>query len=296
MMGWSPSKRVWIIALALARPLYAEPAGNREAIARNLQAAEAAHAASPEDLDAAIWHGRRLGYAFRMREAIAVYTDALRRWPDEPRLLRHRGHRYISIRRFDDAIRDLSRAAALTESQPDEIEPDGLPNAANIPLTTLKFNIWYHLALAHYLKGDFAKADEAWQRTATFAGEHDDNVCAVHYWRDLTLRKLGRDAEAAALLQPIRFDMKLLENHAYHMCLMLFKGAVRPEEVIGVTPPKGTARPAAVLSTAGYGVGMWLWQQGFREEAIKLWHETARRGSWPSFGAIAAEVELSRMR
>jgi len=44
------------------------------------------------------------------------------------------------------------------KDKPNQIEPDGLPNAKNIPISTLKGNIWYHLGLAYYLKGDFENA------------------------------------------------------------------------------------------------------------------------------------------
>ena len=51
-------------------------------------------------------------------------------------MYRHRGHRYISIRQFDRAIVDFEAAAGLIEGQENRIEPDGLPNTQNIPLTT----------------------------------------------------------------------------------------------------------------------------------------------------------------
>ena len=43
----------------------------------------------------------------------------------------------------------------LVAAKPDEVEPDGAPNARGIPRSTLQSNIWYHLGLAQYLAGDF---------------------------------------------------------------------------------------------------------------------------------------------
>ena len=57
--------------------------------------------------------------------------------------------------------------AELTSGLPDEVEPDGLPNAQNIPTGTLQFNIFYHLGLAHYLKGDLAAALDAYRSPTT---------------------------------------------------------------------------------------------------------------------------------
>ncbi len=64
----------------------------------------------PSSADAAIWLGRRLGYLGRFRDAIDAYTKGIATHPNEPRLYRHRGHRYITIRKFDLAITDLHHA------------------------------------------------------------------------------------------------------------------------------------------------------------------------------------------
>ena len=71
---------------------------------------------------------------------------------------RHRGHRYISQRKFDAAIADFNKAAELMQGAPIEMEPDGQPNKINKPLSTTQFNVWYHLGLAHYLKEEFDEA------------------------------------------------------------------------------------------------------------------------------------------
>ncbi|NNF29584.1 MAG: tetratricopeptide repeat protein, partial [Gemmatimonadetes bacterium] len=63
-----------------------------------LAAAREALEANPDDPEAWIWVGRRLGYLQEYREAIDVYSQAIQRFPDDPRLYRHRGHRYISVR------------------------------------------------------------------------------------------------------------------------------------------------------------------------------------------------------
>jgi len=79
-----------------------------------LHAARAAYERAPRDLDSIIWLGRRTAYLGRYHEAIGIYTRGLEAHPDEPRLLRHRGHRYLSTRQLDRAVADLTRAAQLT--------------------------------------------------------------------------------------------------------------------------------------------------------------------------------------
>jgi tetratricopeptide (TPR) repeat protein len=94
---------------------------------------EARHAfdRDPENLEAILWLGRRTAYLGRFEEAIEIFTRGLVLHPDDPRLLRHRGHRWITVRRFDRAIEDLERAVRRVAGQPDRVEPDGQPNARN---------------------------------------------------------------------------------------------------------------------------------------------------------------------
>lgn len=127
-------------AVALSgKPLVAPPA-DPETRAK-LEAAIADYNRDPGDADNIIWYGRRLAYAGDYREAIRVFSEGIARHPEDARMYRHRGHRYISIREIDRAIGDLEHAAKLIEGTADEIEPDGLPNALNIPVSTLHGNI-----------------------------------------------------------------------------------------------------------------------------------------------------------
>ena len=87
-----------------------------------------------------------------------MFSKGVAAHPNNPRMYRHRGHRYITTRQFDRAIADFEKAATLIKGTPDEIEPDGAPNPTGKPRSSLHFNIWYHLGLAHYLKGDYQKA------------------------------------------------------------------------------------------------------------------------------------------
>jgi tetratricopeptide (TPR) repeat protein len=268
--------------------LPAEVRADREA---RLAEARAAVAASPDDPDALIWLGRRIAYLGRHREAVDVFARGIERFPRDARFLRHRGHRYITLRRFDLAAADLERAAELIAGRPDEVEPDGLPNAAGIPTSTLQSNIWYHLGLAHYLQGDFDQALRAYRECLKVSNNPDMQV-ATRYWLTMTLRRLGRAADSpdvAEVLEPIRLDMQILENQAYHKLLLMFRGELPPEALLAAGGDE--IDPA----TTGYGVGNWYLVEGRREEAADLFGHVVETGPWSAFGAIAAEADLHRL-
>lgn len=275
----------------LGRTLRPLEAGKNTGAERNLAEAKAAAEAAPGDLEKQIWLGRRYGYLWRMREAIAVFTQAAKDHPTDPRPLRHRGHRYISVREFDNAIGDLDRAARLLANAPDQIEPDGIPNARNFPLTSTGFNIHYHVALAHYLSGDYEPALVAWRNTARYERGQADNRVAVAYWTYLTLRKLGRETEAASEIATVLSGMDIIENHAYHRLGLYFKGELKREEIL--RPGDEDTPDFAAL---GYGIGIRDLLDGKRSEALALFERVIATDNWPAFGYIAAEVELARER
>lgn len=275
----------------LGRPLYAMPAGpERTKLEADLAAARAEVQQHPEDPARIVWLGRRLGYLWRINEAVEVFSAAIK-YSDCAPLYRHRGHRFISLRRFDAAITELERAARLIEGRPDEVELDGMPNARNIPLTTTAFNVWYHLGVAHYLKGDFERARRAFEETLKHLGGHDDNLVATSDWLYMTLRRLGDGAEAAKLLEPIRPDMNIIENTAYHRRLLMYQGLLKPADLLDLA--KANDLDAA---TQGYGVGNWYLYNGDKAKAVEVFERVVAGKHWPSFGFIAAEAELARLR
>lgn len=266
------------------------PESVRETYLARYAEAEADLAANPNDVDALIWMGRRTAYLGQYREAIDIFTHAMTLHPDDARLYRHRGHRYLTVREPSRAIADFERAVELIEGTEDEVEPDGLPNAMNTPTSTLHFNIWYHLGLAHYLRGDFEAAEEAY-RACLDASVHPDSVVATSYWLYLTLRRLGQDQEAAALLEGIDEDMEIIESTAYLDLLLLFKGERTLEDLTG--PEGGQATLQG--TTMAYGIGAWHLVEGRLEEAEATFGSILEgRSQWSAFGYQAAEAELAR--
>ena len=256
---------------------------------QRLVTAQNNYAADSTAADAIIWLGRRTAYLGQYREAIEVYTKGIELHPKDPRMYRHRGHRYISVRRFDLAVDDLEHAANLILGTEDEIEPDGLPNARNIPTSTLQFNIWYHLGLTYYLTGRFADAVQAY-RECMEVSKNPDALVATSYWLYMTLKRLGLDDDAAAALDPISLDMDIIENHTYHRLLLLFTGQLSPTALLN-SDDQGEPLTNA---TVGYGVGNWYALTDRPEEADRVWRTVLSATQWSVFGYIAAEAEIAR--
>lgn len=273
------------------KPLVSVPptGTTKDRLEADLAKAQADYDRDPTSADAAIWLGRRLAYLGRFRDAIDVYTRAIAKHPEESRLYRHRGHRYITVRKFDLAVADLGRAAQLVAGKPDEIEPDGAPNAAGIPRSTLQSNIWYHLGLAHYLNGQFERALDAYRSGMRVSRVNDDMLVATSDWLYMTLRRLKRVEEARAVLEPIREQMDVIENTAYHARLLMYKGLRTPESVLDLNTADDVQ-----IATQGYGVGNWYLVNGDRARARAIFDRVLGGRAWTAFGFIAAEADLKR--
>ena len=270
-------------------PLYAPELSpdEKKDLDAKLNDARAEWKSNPGSADTWIWYGRRTAYMGKYREAIDIFTQAIARFPEDARLYRHRGHRYLTIRKIETAIKDFEKAAALIAGKPDQVEPDGLPNAKNIPLSTLNTNIFYHLGLSHYLLADYDRAEDSYRKCLRYS-KNDDMVSATSHWLYMTLRRAGKEKEASAVLDKIHAKMEIIEDFEYHQLLLMYKGEKKPEEVLKA------ASEGLSNATAGYGIGNWYLYNGDKSKAFEEFRRIVSGKQWASFGYLAAEAELAR--
>lgn len=235
----------------------------------------------------AIWVGRHLGYLGRYREAIAWYTRRLADFPLSARLLRHRGHRYLSTRQVGRAVVDLGQAWDLLEGSQDEVEPDGAPNEYGLPRSTTHTNVLYHLGLGHYLRGEWSTSAAVFEECLLRCTNDDMRVAAMN-WLVHSLRRDGRHAEARELLAGMTRHMEVLENDTYHRLLLLQKGELISNDVVR------HSGEGVLNATALYGVATWSLCNGNGERARALWQEIVERTPWNAFGHLCAEADLAR--
>jgi tetratricopeptide (TPR) repeat protein len=267
----------WAILVALAAaPVgaqsvqYRSPAGveyrsqpDTGAIAR----AERALAADPRNVQLMIALGTAQSGARQFREAIETFTRGLAVAPNDPLLLRWRGHRFLSVREMDRALEDLTRGVRIDSTI---------------------YGIWYHLGIVRFARGEFDLAAQAFARgqpRAPDAGE----LAGSTDWLWMALSRAGRGAEAQAMLA--RRPDSLPINNAYTRRLKLYRGEIGPDEVF---TPADTAD--VQVATLSYGIGNWYLVRGDTARARTWFDRAIKSGGWPGFGFIMAEVELRRTK
>lgn len=253
----------------LGTPFFRTPAEG-EALAKLetvLQEAARRLEADPDDPGNIILYGRALSGLWRYRDAIDVYTKGIAVHPDHAMLYRHRGHRFISVRKFDKAVADLTRAAELNDHE---------------------FDIWYHLGLAHYLRGEFEAAEAAYRRCREES--HDDgSIIAVSNWLYIALMRQGKSEEAAKVLEGITEDMDAGENISYYKLLLFDKGLKEESEIVAAAEKSDLD-----MATIGYGLACRHLVRGEEDKAFEMFRKIVDLPYWPAFGFIAAEAELHR--
>ncbi|NJD18108.1 MAG: tetratricopeptide repeat protein, partial [Gemmatimonadetes bacterium] len=225
--------------------------------------------------------------SWHYRDEMALYTKVIGMAPDDWRPYRFRGHRYISVREFDNAIRDLEKARELAP---------------------FNWDVSYHLGLAYFVSGRFEDAATEWMRCiglgndagAKAADSEAFRSCsrnasdpgsqvAMTEWAARALIRSGKAAEAEALAKAIPDGLEVGENLSYYTDLLFARGAKTAEEILAQVSDS-TFR----LETVGYGLATRYLAKGDTAAAMDLFKQIAADPWWPGFGRIAAEVELAR--
>ena len=251
---------------------YRSPAGvvyRAQADTGPIARAQAALAADPRNVQKFVALAVAQSGARQFREAIATLTRGLAIAPNDVSLLRWRGHRYISVREFDRARRDLTRGFAL--------------DSAN-------YGILFHFGVLRFVQGDFSGAAEMFARAQPRAPDGGERAGSTD-WLWMSLSRAGKQAAATAMLATRPDTLPAPPGYAYVTRLRLYRGELTPETLFA--PGDTTDVQVATLS---YGLGNWYMVRGDTVRARAAFERAVASGGWPGFGFIVSEAELARLR
>ncbi len=272
----------------LGQPLYALD-DTRDGISQ----ADAFLVEDPENLALIVQAAVVREQMWRYLEAIELYGRGIEVAPDDWRLYRHRGHRYITTRQFAEAIPDLEKARELAP---------------------YSFDVAFYLGLALYLEGRFGDAADEWGRCLGLAEDEEalaldlsgsfgpsfrscmdisrdrSTRIVITEWAYRSLRKADRDTAASELLDTIGGDWTFGDRQPYYDLIKFRKGLLSEEQVLD---PENLGENR--FETLAYGVATEHLFKGDLARAKPLLEEIVADPYWPGFGRIAAEVELVRM-
>lgn len=207
------------------------------------------------------------------REAGECYSHAIALDPFDGILYRHRGHRMLSQFRFEDACADFVLASRMIPEN---------------------WDVWYHLGLSYFLLGNYEKAAQAYDRCLSLSKTEPDYT-AVCDWYYMTCQRLDRMDKAKEILEYIREDFDPGDNGAYFRRLLMYKGVLKPEEVL---PKDLSSLPPLEIITMGFGLSNYYYYQGDVEKSNQIIDQILKTGdeqdSYFAFGYLAAMADKKR--
>ena len=253
----------------LGRNLYSLPDDESVTAARKNLAAD------PKNVERILQLSKAQAGRRQYKEAVATSTDGLALAPKNADLYLERGHRELGLREFKAAMNDLEQATRLA--------PDML-------------DAFYHLGLAHYFLSEFDEAAASFDKARSLA-KNNDSLIDCSNWLYVSLRRAGKEQDAAQVLTRITPEVKNTEPHLYFYLRLLrfYQGQLTAEAVLP-PPPAGPEDLEGELAfdTVGYGVGNWHLYHHDPSEAAGLFRNVVKGEAWNSWGFIGSEMELIR--
>jgi tetratricopeptide (TPR) repeat protein len=155
---------------------------------------------------------------------------------------------------------------------------------------------YYHLGLAHYFLGEFDEAAASFDKARALA-KNNDSLIDCSNWLYVSLRRAGKEQDAAPVLTRITPEVKNTEPHLYFYLRLLhfYQGQLTAQSVLP-PPPAGPEDLEGELAfdTVGYGVGNWHLYHHDPSEAAGLFRNVVKGEAWNSWGFIGSEMELIR--
>jgi tetratricopeptide (TPR) repeat protein len=251
----------------LGRKLYSLPDDENVINARKSLAAD------PNKVERVLQLSKAEAGRRQYREAVATSTAGLAFAPKSAELYLERGHRELGLREFKAAMNDLEQATQLAPEMLDA---------------------YYHLGLAHYFLGEFDEAAASFDKARGLA-KSNDSLIDCSNWLYVSLRRAGKEQQAAQVLTRITPEVKNTEPHLYFYLRLLhfYQGQLTAEAVLP-RPPAGPEDLEGELAfdTVSYGVGNWQLYHHNRSEAVGLFRNVVKGEAWNAWGFIGSELEL----
>jgi tetratricopeptide (TPR) repeat protein len=256
------------VTSGLGRKLYALPDDQSTIEARKGLAAD------PGNIDLILRLSKAQAGRRQYKEAIASCTQGLALAPNNADLYLERGHRELGLRQFKAAQTDLEHATQLSPQMLDA---------------------YYHLGLAHYFQAEFNEAAASFDKARSLA-KNNDSLIDCSNWLYVSLRRAGKEQEAAQVLTRITPDVKNTEAHLlfYLRLLHFYQGQLTEEAVLPPAPAAGDLEGELAFDTVSYGVGNWHLYHQQKTEATSLFQKVVQGEAWNAWGFIGSELELER--
>lgn len=242
--------------------IHASPASQMGCQAHGLEdTPEIAEKRGAESYDELLALAKALCWQLRYKEAVEVYSAAVRLKPEDMTAIRQRAARYITTLQPDAAISDFLRCRELRGDPMD---------------------IAYRLGICYYLQGDYRQAMVELEACYPLCDE-EMGIAAI-YWHTLSAWRCGM--EPTLLKKEYRLGMDVGHHTAYEYAMRVASGHVTLTEGMLELADE---RDDLEYSIMAYGIYCCLIQKNEPEIAQMILDAIIRRDRfWISYAYIAA--------
>jgi len=207
-----------------------------------------------------------LCWQLRGRDAIEVYTKAIRLDPNRADAYRQRAAKFINTMQPEKAIADFRRSLELGCDRADTL---------------------YRLGIAYHLAGEYEKAMEA--EALAYPDFNEEMGIAAIFWHTMSAYKSGAAPE---LLRCYRKDMDVGHHTAYRFAMSLAVGEISLEEAVEQLKAEESDLEYSMMA---YGTAIYMEQKGMAPAAYALLKSIVKRdGFWISYGYLAAWNDVNQ--
>lgn len=220
----------------------------------------------------------QLGRAYRRqqmhREAIDAYSQGITYEPFYGLFYRHRGHAYMNISRWNEAVADFTFAIRLMPDNRDS---------------------WYHLGATYFMLGDYPRAEYAYKRSLELSENLRMKINSTDwYW--MILMRQGKTEEARRAVDEIPDTITEAEEEGggkdYHSRIQLYKGIITAEEF-----ERDLGHEDKEIITKAFGLANYYYVTDDEENGNRIVRLILKEGEpryWSAFGYQCAVGEKLR--
>jgi tetratricopeptide (TPR) repeat protein len=224
--------------------------------------------------DPKLWLAKGLAQEEQMLfvDAIETYSEGLIHNPFSDTLYECRGHIYITVGRYKEAIADSILCVRINQ---------------------WNWYGWYHIGLGYYFLGDFERAVEGFRKCLEFSyPENEHNVAAID-WMYISLKHLGKDGEAKEVLAMIHSSLDRARS-TYEERLFIYKGLTNPKDLLESI--ENNEKHHFLYSIYGNAIALNYYFNGELNKAKELMEDVVSKDRyWQTFGYLSSQAELKRL-
>jgi tetratricopeptide (TPR) repeat protein len=231
-----------------------------------------------------------------VENAIQVLSKGIDQFPDVADLFLYRGIAKVTGRQFSDAINDFWKAGKAVEGKKnvkgllDKTEEQKKIDAS------LHYEIYMWMGLAFQGQSDFSNAEKMYEVCGDFS-TNSDLYCMAYYWQYQAYKRVGKEEDAARILQTVEPGMFITPvTKPYLDALLYYKGSLKENELVDLNSTPQSSVEARDWTIKAYAIAVKSYLEKKNDKYLQTLDKIIAIPFWNQMAFIAAEADFHKMK